>query len=174
MDAAQVRVALIAAMATNRVIGRNNQLPWHLPNDLKYFKATTLGKPIIMGRHTFESIGKPLPGRSNMVVTRNPLFTAAGVQVVHSVEAALAQAKTEAIAAGVDEVMVIGGAQIYAECLPLADRLYLTLVDAEIEGDAFFPALNWCDWHELRREDFAADGKGSYGYSFVTYCPQGQ
>jgi dihydrofolate reductase len=162
-------VALIVAMASNRVIGRNNQLPWYLPNDLKYFKATTMGKPIIMGRKTYESIGKPLPGRTNIVLTTNKNFSAEGVKVVHSVEQALSVADAVAALEGAQEVMVIGGAEIYSLMLPTADRLYLTEVKAEVDGDAFFPELDWSAWQERGREDFAAEGPNPFDYSFVVF-----
>ena len=165
----KVSVALIVAMAENRVIGRDNQLPWYLPNDLKYFKATTLGKPVVMGRKTYESIGKPLPGRTNIVVTSNREFSAEGVRVVHSVAQALAVAESVATADGANEVMVIGGAQLYAEVLPKVQRLYLTQVHAPVEGDAWFPELDLGRWQELSRQDFKADGSGTLGYSFVVY-----
>ena len=126
-----MRIALIVAMARNRVIGRNNRLPWYLPEELQYFKQATLGKSIIMGRRTHESIGRPLPGRSNIVVTRDTGWSADGVAVVHSLEEAFEQAERQALIDGVEECVVIGGAQLYAEALPLADRLYLTEVHAD-------------------------------------------
>ena len=164
-----VSVAIIVAMAENQVIGVDNRLPWHLPADLKYFKATTLGKPIVMGRKTFESIGRPLPGRLNIVVSSNKGYAAEGVTVVHSIESALTVAKVGALKNGVDELMVIGGAQLYRDCLPLVDRLYVTLIHAEIDGDASFPRLDWSLWQQQRREDFAADEAGSFAYSFLVY-----
>lgn len=165
----QIPVAMIVAMAENRVIGRDNQLPWHLPGDLKYFKATTLGKPVIMGRLTFESIGRPLPGRTNIVVTRNPDWSAEGVRVVHSATEAVALARDIARAEGAAEVMVIGGAQLYAELLPTADRLYLTRVHAEVEGDACFPVLEPGQWRQLQCQEFAAEGANPYAYSLIVY-----
>ena len=125
-------VAMIVAMAENRVIGRDNKLPWYLPNDLKYFKTTTLGKPIIMGRKTYESIGKPLPGRANIVVSRNPEYSAEGVRVVGSLEQALQLATDIAFIDGATELVVIGGAQLYAEALGRVDRIYLTQVHAQL------------------------------------------
>ena len=147
----EVRIAMIVAMAENRVIGRNNQLPWYLPNDLKYFKAVTMGKPIIMGRKTYESIGKPLPGRTNIVVTTQPSWTADGVRVAHSIDEALTLAQSVAIVEGADEVMIIGGAQLYTEMLDRVERLYLTLIHAEVEGDAHFPELDLSLWNPLSR-----------------------
>lgn len=162
-----IQLAMIVAMASNGVIGRDNQLPWYLPNDLKYFKATTMGKPIIMGRKTFESIGKPLPGRTNIVVTRNPGWRAEGVKVVAEPQAAVELARQVALIDGVPEVMVIGGAQLYTALLPMADRLYCTLVHAEVEGDARFPDLDASQWQEVGRQDFQAEGPNPYAYSFV-------
>ncbi|WP_101758752.1 dihydrofolate reductase [Oceanicoccus sp. KOV_DT_Chl] len=164
-----VRVSMIVAMAENRVIGRNNQLPWYLPNDLKYFKATTMGKPIVMGRKTYESIGRPLPGRTNIVVTGNADFSAEGVKVVHGIDEALQVAQGVAELEGVEELMVIGGAQLYADILPKVERLYLTRVHADVEGDARFPELDLSQWQLLVSEDFAAEGPNPYDYSFVVY-----
>jgi dihydrofolate reductase len=164
-DNKKIPVALIVAMSNNRVIGRNNALPWHLSEDLKYFKRTTLGKPVIMGRKTFESIGRPLPGRANIIVSRSG-FVADNIRVVSSLEEALTLAESIAFIDGAEEVMVIGGAELYAHALPVAQRLYLTLVDAEIEGDAFFPALNNDEWQEISREDYAAVEPNPYNYSF--------
>ncbi len=162
-----MKLAMIAALAQNRVIGNNNQLPWRLPNDLKYFKATTMGKPVIMGRKTFESIGKPLPGRSNIVLSNKKDFCPPGVEVAHSTEGALTLAKKAALHNIVDELMVIGGEQLYNRFLPYSDRLYLTLIHADVEGDAYFPLLDHSQWKELSREDFAASGDNPYDYSFV-------
>jgi dihydrofolate reductase len=139
-------ISLIVAMAHNRVIGKDNGMPWHLPADLKHFKAVTLGKPVIMGRKTFESIGKALPKRRNLVVSRNPDYQAPGCEVIHSLEAALALVKD------VPEVCIIGGAQLFEEALPQADRLYLTFIDLHVEGDTFFPDWNTIHWKEIARE----------------------
>jgi dihydrofolate reductase len=168
-DKPQAALAMIVAMASNRVIGRNNQLPWYLPNDLKYFKATTMGKPIIMGRKTYESIGKPLPGRTNIVITSNREFSAEGVKVAHTIDEAMNIADAVAVLEGAQEVVVIGGSEIYALFLPKTDRLYLTEVHAEVEGDAFFPELDWSRWQEQGREDFSKEGPNPYDYSFVVY-----
>lgn len=154
-------------MAENRVIGRNNNLPWHLSEDLKYFKRITMGKPIIMGRKTFDSIGKALPGRTNIVVTRNTDFRAENIRVVSSLDEARDLCESIAAIDVCDEAMVIGGAQIYTLALPMADRLYLTEVHAEVEGDAFFPAFERSAWQEVAREDFAASGPNPYDYSFL-------
>lgn len=164
-----MRLAMIAAQSQNRVIGTNNKLPWYLPEDLKYFKRVTLGKPIIMGRKTFESIGRPLPGRTNIIITRNADWTheGAGVQVVHSLEQAIELAENLALINGFEESLVIGGAEIYALALPHADRLYLTQVHAEVQGDAHFPLLDPAQWREVAREDFSAVEPNPYDYSFI-------
>lgn len=163
------RLTIIAALTRNGVIGRDNRLPWHIPEDLKRFKALTLGHPVIMGRKTFESIvaslGKPLAGRENIVVTRSREFAHPGCRVVHSIEEALAAAK------GADEVFVIGGAEIYALALPLASRLQLTEVGFSTHGDAYFPEFERSEWREVWRESHAAEGpqRLHYDYDFVTY-----
>jgi dihydrofolate reductase len=146
-DDRKPRLALIAAVAANGVIGSENTLPWQLPEDLKRFKALTLGHPVIMGRKTFESIGRPLPGRRNLVISRNAAYRAAGCEVLTSLDAALA-----ACVGSTDEIFVIGGAQIYAEALPLAQRLYLTEIRRGYPGDARFPDWSRTQWHEVARE----------------------
>lgn len=155
MSEERVDTALILAMAENRVIGKDNRLPWHIPGELKYFKQVTMGKPLLMGRRTFESIGRPLPGRLNIVVTRRPDFRAEGVEVYCGVEPALERARRAARELGVSEVMVIGGAQLYAALLPLADRIYLTEVHFSVDGDTHFPPLGE-GWRETRRRDVPA------------------
>lgn len=162
-------IALIAAVARNGVIGRDNQLPWRLPGELKYFKAVTLGKPVVMGRKTFESLGKPLPGRTNIVITRDKLYAAADIVIVDSVEAALQQADAIAQRDAAAEIMVIGGADIYRQTLALADRLYLTQVQAEVEGDAYFPDVNFVDWSLQRCEKVAAPTADSFAYDLCVY-----
>lgn len=159
----------MVAMAANGVIGRDNGLPWHLPEDLRYFKRTTMGKPIIMGRKTFQSIGRPLPGRPNIVVSRRPGWSAAGVTVAASLEAALECAQALAAASGAEELMVIGGAEIYAAALPLAGRLYVTEVHAAVAGDTWFPPMNPAAWYEITREEYAATSDNPYSYAFVVY-----
>ncbi|WP_271410121.1 dihydrofolate reductase [Pseudomonas sp. Q1-7] len=139
-------LCLIAALAQNRVIGRDNQLPWHLPADLKHFKAMTLGKPIIMGRKTWDSLGRPLPGRLNLVVSRQEGLLLEGAEVFTSLEAALERADAWAREEAAEELMLIGGAQLYAQGLAIADRLYLTRVELAPEGDAFFPEVSQQDW----------------------------
>lgn len=158
-----VRLALIAAVARNGVIGRGGGLPWRIPADLRYFKATTMGKPMIMGRRTFDSIGKALPGRTNIVVTRSGNFTADDVEVAADFDQALAIAA----ATGAEEAMVIGGGEIYAVALPRADRLYLTQVHIDAEGDVYFPELDRAQWREVSRDDHAAEGD-TPAFSFVT------
>ncbi len=162
-----MNLSLVWAMAQNRVIGRNNSLPWHLPEDLKYFKRITMGKPVIMGRKTYESIGKPLPGRANIVITRNPNVSIEGVRVVNSLNQAMTLCESIAEIDGVAEAMVIGGAEIYALAMPLADRLYLTEVHAEVEGDATFPEFDRSLWDEVARVDFEASESNPYDYSFL-------
>jgi dihydrofolate reductase len=165
-----MRKAVIVAMSRNHVIGRNNALPWHLPGDLRYFKEVTMGKPLVMGRKTFDSIGRPLPGRLNVVVTRNPDWQApAGVTKDYSLPGALRRAEAQAELDGRDEVMVIGGGQIFADSLPQIDRMYLTQVHADVDGDAWFPEVNWEEWEEIGREDFSASDNNPYDYSFIVY-----
>lgn len=157
-----MKVSLIVAMADNNVIGVDNQLPWHLPADLKYFKAVTMGKPIIMGRKTYESIGRPLPGRQNIVITRNTEWSVDGVTVVQSTEDAVASVS------GAEEVMVIGGAEIYRAMLPLVHKLYVTEVSLSVAGDAFFPEIEAVHWQETSRDAHAAEADKP-AYAFVTY-----
>lgn len=161
--------SMIVAMSENRVIGINNKLPWYLPNDLKYFKQVTMGKPIVMGRKTFESIGKPLPGRANIIITRNKDWAAEGVKVSHSLEQAFELAQAVGEIDGKDELMIIGGDQIYKSCLACVDRIYLTQVHAHVEGDAWFPDVDWSQWQEIGREDFSAEGPNPYDYSFIVF-----
>ncbi len=155
-------ISMIAALSNNGVIGRDNALPWHLPEDLKYFKRVTMGKPLLMGRKTYQSIGRPLPGRTSIVLTRQQDFDVPGVCVVNHPEQAVDKARQT----GADELMVIGGEDVYRTMLPLAQRLYLTRVDIEVSGDAFFPPLEPRQWREVSREDIAAHGD-SCACSFV-------
>ena len=160
-----MRIALIWAMTRNRVIGRNNALPWNLPDDMRHFVRTTRGKPVIMGRKQFEAMGGvPLPNRTNIVVTRNREFVANGATVVQTLESAIDAAKA-ALKSADDEIMVIGGAEIYALALPCADRLYFTLIDAEIDGDVVFPQFDAKQWREVSRQDHAPDARHRYGFS---------
>ena len=158
-------VSAILAMSKNRVIGKDNQIPWHLSADLKYFKRTTLNHHIIMGRKTFLSIGKPLPKRTNIVLTRNPFFVASHVLVVSSIEEALNIAEEN----GEEEVFIIGGGEIYRQSMPYWDKVYLTRVDIEVEGDVFFPELDNKEWRLLSDEPHEADEKNVYKYSFQVY-----
>jgi len=164
-----MQLAIVVAQSKNRVIGVNNDLPWRLPKDLAYFKSVTLGKPIIMGRKTFESIGRPLPGRTNIVISRNAKFAPAGVEVVASLMQAIELAKDVCIRDGVDEAMIIGGAQIYSQAIEMADILYITQVDALIEGDAFFPKVDYSAYRLEFEEDWQSDDKNPYAYSFLRF-----
>ena len=155
-------VSIIVAMAENRVIGIDNSLPWHLPADLKHFKAMTVGKPIIMGRRTWESLPGKLPDRIHIIVSSNPDYVAEGCVVVDSLDAAMAAA------GAVPEVMIVGGAMLYAQALPFADRLYITVVEAEVDGDATFPEYDQSQWQELERENHSSDERNQYAYSFLT------
>ncbi|HFE37587.1 MAG TPA: type 3 dihydrofolate reductase [Gammaproteobacteria bacterium] len=158
-----MKISLIAAMADNGVIGIENRLPWSLSGDMKWFRENTLGKPVVMGRKTFDSIGKALPGRTNIVVTRRSDFEADHCLVVNDIETALSAV------GDAEEVMVIGGASCYEQTLPLADRLYLTLVHAQVEGDTWFPEVDFTQWREKERKDYSADDKNQYDYSVVVY-----
>ena len=154
-------ISLVVAMARNRVIGRNNSLPWRLPSDLNRFRRITMGHSIIMGRKTYESIGRPLDGRKNIVVTRSADFSPHGVTVVGSIDEALASANE-------DEIMVIGGADIFEQTLPRADRIHLTLIHESFDGDAYFPEIGSKDWEESGREDIEPGVDATFGYTFVT------
>ena len=160
LSRSDVTISIIVAVAANNVIGREGGMPWHLPEDLKRFKAITMGKPIIMGRLTHESIGRPLPGRRNIVVSGQAGFAAEGVEVVACPADALRAV------ADADEVMVIGGGEIYRQFLRRTDRIYLTRIDAEIEGDVRFPELNLEEWEVTDVEDFPAAGDREYAFRF--------
>ena len=162
MSAGPPLISLIVAMAQNGVIGRDNSLPWRLPEDLKRFRAYTLGKPILMGRKTFESLGRPLPGRTNLVLTRARSWSADGVIVVHSVEEALMQAASS------DELVAIGGAEIYRLVLPVARRIYLTHVHADVPGDITFPEFDSTQWADVECSSQPADDAHAYPLTFVT------
>lgn len=165
-----MKLSLIAAVARNGVIGDGDKMPWHLPADLRYFKVMTQGKIVIMGRKTFESIGKPLPGRLNIVITRDSTWSAEGVKVVSGLDNAIEVGEGQALIDGVEEAVIIGGAQIYAQSLSIVDRLYLTQVEAEPEGDAHFPEIDYSQWQELGRQSFpAGDQPNRYPYSFIVY-----
>ena len=164
-----IAIVLLAAVADNGVIGRDNALPWRLSSDLKRFKALTVGKPVVMGRKTFLSIGKPLSGRTNIVVTRDPNFRADGVVVAASLDAALQAARDDARRRGGNEVMVIGGTEIFAQSMILADRLEITHVHARPAGDAHFPQVDSTLWREVARSDHPAGPRDDAAVSFVTY-----
>ncbi len=146
-----IRVSIIVAFSRNFAIGLDNGLPWHLPEDLKNFKTLTMGKPIIMGRKTFESIGRALPGRTNIVVTRKRYWASCDVLVAHNFEQALSAAKADCLEDGKDELMIIGGEEIYRAAIPLATRMYITEIDIDVAGDAFFPKFDTNDWREIGR-----------------------
>jgi dihydrofolate reductase len=154
-------ISFVVAMDENRAIGKDNTLPWHLPADLQYFKKVTMGKPIVMGRKTYESIGKPLPGRENIVVTRHLEYKAEGTTIVHSIDEVL---KKEA-----EEICVIGGTEIFKMFLPVADRLYITEIHDTFDADTFFPKLNEEVWTEVSREAGTVDEKNKYPHDFVVY-----
>ena len=153
-------LSIIAAVARNRVIGRNNRLPWRLPADLQHFKRITMGKPMIMGRKTWESLPGLLPGRRHIVVTRDPNYHAEGADVSHILDQALS------LAGDVNEIMLVGGANLYAQAMALTSRLYLTEIDTEVEGDAWFPEFAPAEWREVSREAHPADGQNPYSYTF--------
>ena len=156
-------ITLIAARARNGVIGRNNQIPWKIPGEQAYFKRMTMGSPIVMGRKTWESIGRALPGRRNIVVTRDRTYLATGADVVGSMDAALL------LAGDVEQVFIIGGGQLYAAAMPRASRVLLTEIDADFDGDTFMPALDRKQWHETGREDHPPTSDRPFGFSFVVY-----
>ena len=160
-----MKMSLIVAVSKNGVIGLDNKLPWNLPDDLQYFKSVTMGKPLVMGRKTYDSIGRPLPGRTNIVITRDASWCAPGVEVATSLDDALSLARKACTDSGVDEVMVIGGEQIYRMTIAVADRLYVTEVDTEIAGDAFFPTIDNKQWQRTSVQ--LPKVTGSYSYQFV-------
>lgn len=160
-----LKISLISAVAENGVIGRQNDLPWHLPDDFAYFKRKTSHHPIIMGRKSLEALGKPLPNRTNIVVTRNAQFQVAGVTVVHTLDDAIAEAQT----VNKEEIFVIGGAEIYAMALPIATTLYLTEIHKAYDGDAYFPEYDKNEWDEVSRVPHPADERHEVGFDFVEY-----
>lgn len=163
MSSQKPRVSIIAAMAANRVIGQGNRLPWHLPEDLQHFKALTMGHHIVMGRKTYDSIGRPLPGRTTVIVTRRPDYTAPDCIAVNSIDAALS------VCHGDPEVFFVGGAEIYAQALPIADRLYLTEIKRDFPGDAHFPPFDAGQWQEVSRERHVKENGEPFEYHFVVY-----
>jgi len=168
MNQTSLPLAMIAALAENHVIGLDNKMPWHLPADLRHFKAMTLGKPIIMGRKTWDSLGRPLPGRLNLVVSRQPDLQLEGAETFSSLEEALLRAERWAREQGVDEIMLIGGAQLYAQALERARRLYLTRIEVSPEGDAFFPAFDEAQWQRIDCQTHQAEGEVP-AYRFETW-----
>lgn len=157
-------ISFIVAMDKNRLIGSNNQLPWHLPEDLKFFKRITMGHPIVMGRKTYESIGRPLPGRDNIVLTKNTAFQPDGVIVIHSIsEVKALETKYN------DEIFVIGGAEIFKRTLSIVDRMYITLIDGHFEGDTYFPEFNKNQWELTSTEKGIKDNKNPYDYFYMIY-----
>lgn len=158
-----MRISIVAAVASNRVIGLRDQLPWHLPADLRYFKQLTMGHHLIMGRKTFESVGSALPGRTIIVITRQKIFSGAGIHCTDSIQKAIDFAGDD------EEVFIAGGAQIYAQSLGLADRMYLTLIHKEFEGDTYFPEYDDSDWTLANRLDHLSSGENPYSYSFLVY-----
>ncbi|MES2330479.1 MAG: dihydrofolate reductase [Bacteroidota bacterium] len=158
-------ISLVVAASTNNVIGKNNQLLWSLPNDMKFFKNITWAMPVLMGRKTFESLGKPLPGRLNIVITRQNDWKPEGATIVHSLEDAISSAS----AAHYKEAFVIGGGEIFKESMAVADRIYMTRVDAELEGDAFFPAIDTTKWTLVSEDSRTADAKHAYAYHFQVW-----
>lgn len=163
------RLVIVVAYARNRVIGQDGGLPWHLSSDLKHFKAVTMGRPMIMGRKTFQSIGRALPGRTSIVVTRDPGLAIPGVFCASSLGAAIVTARAVAIGGGVDEAMVTGGGEIYAQAVPLADRIIATEVDLDAVGNVHFPALDPSEWQEVSRRPHERGPKDDAAFSIVTY-----
>ncbi len=157
-----MKISLIVAMATNRAIGLDNKMPWHLSADLKKFKAITMGSPIVMGRKTYESIGRPLPGRNNIIISRNLDYQQVGCLVFNDINTAIETSSKDA-----DEIFIIGGAELYKAVLPLANNLYLTLINQDFKGDTFFPEIDFNAWTEISREDVSDDMSVNFSYSFL-------
>lgn len=155
-------ISIIVAQSNNRVIGKDNKLPWLIPNDMRHFKEITIGNVVIMGRKTYESIGKPLPKRLNIIVTRNKEFSAEGCIVVNSLASAIKKA-------GTSDIYIIGGGEIYKQSISISDRLLVTQVDIDVDGDAYFPEIN-SNWKINSKIDFKSDEKNPYNYSFIEYC----
>jgi len=170
-DQNDVPVVLVLAAAENGVIGRGDALPWELPDDLQHFKRTTMGRPIIMGRKTFESVGFPLPGRRNIVITRDAAWAHEGVLTCHTLEEALERAFEQTLIDGADAVMVVGGAEIYRLALPRADRIVLTRVQGEVAGDAMFDLNLVADWTEVSRVEYGLEGGNSHAFAVVELLP---
>jgi dihydrofolate reductase len=164
-----IEIVFVVAIARNGVIGRDNAMPWRLKSDLRHFKAMTIGRPVVMGRKTHLSIGKPLPGRTNIVVTRDKSYGAPGIVVANDLDAALVTARADALRRGVSEIAVIGGGEIFAELMPRADRLEITIVEAEPEGDVLFPPWDRSVWQEVSRRVGDSDPADTAPVTFVTY-----
>jgi dihydrofolate reductase len=164
-----MNILLVAAIAENGVIGRGNALPWRLKSDMQHFRALTMGKPVVIGRKTYLSIGKPLNGRTTIVVSRDRIFTAPGIVVAPSLDAALATARGDALRRNADAIVVAGGAEIYGQAMPLATQLAITHVHKRIDGDAHFPAIDPNEWHESARSEHAAAAEDEAAFAFVTY-----
>jgi len=164
-----MKIVLVAAIGRNNVIGRDGQLPWRLKSDLKHFRALTIGKPVVMGRKTYESIGKPLPGRTNIVLTRDLGVIVPGGVLATTMDAAMGYAKEDAVRRGVDEIMVIGGGDVFERLLPKADRLEITHVHASPEGDAYFPRIEPSDWREVNRVSYPAGPDDDAAFDVATY-----
>lgn len=158
-----MKISIVVAFDKNQLIGRNNQLPWHLPADLKYFKNVTMGHHLIMGRKTYDSIGKPLPGRTSVVITRQHDWKAEGCLVAHSLEDAIRLCGNQ------EEIFIVGGAEIFKNSLPVATDLYITKINHQFEGDTFFPEINENEWREILREDHQPDEKNKWGFSFLRF-----
>jgi len=165
----RVSIVLVVAVAENGVIGRNNQLPWRIKSDLKYFRSVTMNKPVVMGRKTYVSIGKPLPGRTNIVITRQDDFAAPGVLVAPGIDEALAAARGDALRRGTNEIAVIGGTDVFNQTLPLADRIALTKVHAKPDGDTYFPSIDPVVWREIERTPQPQGPDDDYGFTIVNY-----
>ena len=164
-----MKIVLVAAIGRNNVIGRDGQLPWRLKSDLKYFRAVTIGNPVVMGRKTYESIGKPLPGRTNIVLTKDLGLIVPGGVLANSMDAAMSFARKDALQRGVDEIMVIGGGDIFERMIPKADRLEITHVNASPDGDAFFPRIEPSDWREIKRVSYPAGPDDDSSFDVATY-----
>lgn len=164
-----IPIILVVAVAENGVIGRDNALPWRIKSDLKFFRSVTMNKPVVMGRKTWPSVGKPLPGRTNIVVTRQSDFTAPGILVAPGIDQALAAARGDALRRGADAIAVIGGTEIFVQTMPIADRIILTLVDAKPPGDTYFPAIDPATWRETERRPQPRGPDDEYGFTIVNY-----
>jgi dihydrofolate reductase len=164
-----MHILIVAAVADNGVIGRGNALPWRLKSDMQHFRALTMGKPVVMGRKTYLSIGKPLTGRTTIVVSRDAIFAAPGIVVASSLDAALTAARGDALRRNADTIFVAGGAEIYAQAMPLATQLAVTYIHKQIDGDAYFPAIDPNEWHEGTRSEHEPAAEDEAAFAFVTY-----